>query len=87
MGRSSREKRKRRSTYKEYETGDTSWGLPNLITPGCFLLGLYIASFGVGLCTTTRWGPNPGYLSPHPWAIPIGAALILFALWRHNRGR
>jgi hypothetical protein len=87
MGKSSREKRKRRLTYREYETDSTPFSISNLLTPGAFLLGLYIASFGVGLCTTNRWGPNTGYLSPHPWAIPIGGALVLFALWRHGKGR
>jgi len=88
MGAKSREKRKRRFAQQQYETDSTPISLTsNLITIGIFLVGLYTASFGVGICTTNRWGPDRGYLSPHPWTIPVGAALVMLALWLNRKSR
>lgn len=67
----------------EYDFKPTRW--QDFVTPGAFLLGLIVISFGIGTCGVSRWGDG-GHLAPHLWFAPIGIALIAFGLWRHGKG-
>jgi hypothetical protein len=80
--------REKRPSGRSDDADDSSpWSIANLLTVSCIAFGFYIAGFGVGIFTLIGPGPVYGHLSPHPWAIPIGAAIVVLALWLHSRGR
>ena len=87
MGHRSRDKRARRIARQPASEVDPALEqrktYQSLVRAFLFVIGMYVASFGIGACQFSRWNHRENALIHpifHPWAIVLGAGIIILAL-------